>query len=96
MADLMIKHQLGASICCGVLTQQHPGVGVDVVAVEVAFQGLAVPHRGIQVPSQGVDLPSLDVNAHLVTGPGTGTTLRKQSTTKMKRIMVLILLQVGR
>lgn len=96
MADLMIKHQLGTSICCSVLAQQHPDVGVDVVAVEVAFQRLAVPHGGIQVPPQGVDLPSLDVNAHLVTGPGTGTALRKQRTTKMKRITDLILLQVGR
>lgn len=96
MADLMIKHQLGASICCGVLAQQHPGVGVDVVAIEVTFQGLAVPHGGIQVPPQGVDLPSLDVNAHLVTGPGIGTTLRKERTTKIRRILDLILLQVGR
>lgn len=80
----MIKHQLWASIRCGVFTQQHPCVGVNVIAVEVTLQRFAVPHRGIQVASQRVDLPSLNVNAHLVTGSGAGTTLIKKTTTKIE------------
>lgn len=80
VADLMIKHQLWTSICRGVLAQEHPRVRVNVVAIEVAFQRLAVPHGGIQIASQSVDLPPLNVNAHLVTRPGARATLMKKIT----------------
>ena len=73
---LMVEHQLGASVSRRVLAQQGPGVGVDVVAVEVALQGLAVAHRRVQVAAQRVDLPPLGVDAHLVTGARAGATLR--------------------
>lgn len=71
----MVEHQLGPAVSRRVLAEQRPGVGVDVVAVEVALQGLAVPDAGVQVAAERVDLPSLGVDAHLVARASTGTAL---------------------
>lgn len=71
----MVKHQLWPAICRRVLAEQRPGVGVDVVAVEVALQRLAVPDAGVQVPAKCVDLTPLGIDAHLVAGASTRTIL---------------------
>jgi len=71
----VVEHQLGPAVSRRVLAEQRPGVGVDVVAVEVALQGLAVPDAGVQVAAERVDLPSLGVDAHLVARASAGTAL---------------------
>lgn len=72
---LMVKHQLRAPVSRRVLAQKSPCVGIDVVAVEVTFQRLAVPDAGVQVTAQSVDLTPLRVDAHLVAGASTWTIL---------------------
>lgn len=62
----MVKHQLWSSIRRGVFAKQRPCVGLDVIAVKVTFEGLAVSDAGVQVASECVDLASLGVDAHLV------------------------------
>ena len=55
----MVEHQLGPPVGGRVLAEQRPGVAIDVVAVEVALQGLAVADAGVQVAAQRVDLTPL-------------------------------------
>ena len=79
-AYLVVEHQLGPPVGGRVLAEQHPGVAVDVVAVEVALQGLAVADAGVQVATQRVDLTPLRVHAHLVAGARAGTALGQRDT----------------
>lgn len=72
---LVVEHQLRPPVGRRVLAEQRPRVGVNVVTVEVALQGLAVAHAGVQVAAQRVDLPPLGVDAHLVAGTSARTTL---------------------
>lgn len=81
---LVVKHQLGSPVSRCVLTEQRPGVCVNVVPVEVALQRLAVPDAGVQVAAQGVDLTPLGVDAHLVTGASTWTALKHSAGRAMK------------
>lgn len=73
---LVVKHQLGTPVSGRVLAEQRPGVGVNVVPVEVALQRLAVPDAGVQVAAQRVDLTPLGVDTHLVAGASARTALK--------------------
>lgn len=64
----MVEHKFGPPVSGRVLAEQCPRVTIDIVAVEVALQGFAVPDRGVQITAQRVDLPPLRVDAHLVAG----------------------------
>ena len=74
----MVEHQLGSSVGRRVFAEEGPGVVVDVVAVEVALEGLAVAYRRVQVATQRVDLPALGVDAHLMAGARARTTLGRE------------------
>lgn len=74
----MVEHQLGPSVGRCVLAEQGPGVGVDVVSIEVALQRLAVPDARVEVTSERVDLPPLGVDAHLVAGASAWTVLTQE------------------
>lgn len=86
----MVKHQLGPSVRRRVLAEERPGVGRDVVAVEVALQGLAVPDAGVQVAAQRVDLPPLRVDTHLVAGAGTRAVLIGGQQTGLQSCHLLV------
>lgn len=73
----MVKHKFGSSISGRVLAQEGPRVGINVIAVEVTFQGLAVSDRGVQITAQSIDLPPLRVDAHLVARARTGAVLKE-------------------
>lgn len=75
MRYLVVKHKFGSSVSGRVLAEEGPCVGINVIAVEITFQGLAVSDGGVQITAKRIDLSPLRVNAHLVARACTGTIL---------------------